>query len=83
MDDRKQTFLSFVALTGVLLTAACGYNQQARFQMSFLPRAPHSGIGESETIPQPTVSSNPYLQQKLPLFAPANRENSHRFRASD
>ena len=31
-----------------------------------------------------TAAEHPtYLQQKLPLFAPANRENSHRFRASD
>jgi hypothetical protein len=31
-----------------------------------------------------TAAEHPtYLQQKLPLFAPANREDTQRFRASD
>ncbi len=39
--------------------------------MSFLPRAPHSGAGETETIPAPVVSSNPYLQLKMPALLSA------------
>src|SRR5262245_47769871 len=66
MDDRTKTFCSFFALATTLTTAGCGFNQQARFQMSFLPRPPHSVIGEAEAVPAPVVSTNPFLQQKMP-----------------
>jgi membrane-bound lytic murein transglycosylase D len=62
MDDRTKTCLSFFALATALTTAGCGFNQQARFQMSFLPRAPHSGA-DTDSTPPPVVASNPYLQQ--------------------
>src|SRR5690242_6592286 len=73
MEDRTKTLFSFFALAAALTTAGCGFNQQARFQMSFLPRAPHSGTDESERIPPPAVSSNPYLQQKLPSLVEGPR----------
>jgi len=63
MDDRKKTLFSFLVLAAVLFTAGCAFNQQARFQMSFLPRAPHGGAGDVDTIPPPVVSINPYLQK--------------------
>jgi peptidoglycan lytic transglycosylase D len=71
MDDRKQTFLSFVALTGVLLTAACGYNEQARFQMSFLPSAPKPAAVAAELTPLPPAQPNLYLHD-VPPFLVAN-----------
>src|SRR5580704_1085620 len=67
MDDRTKTFFSFFVLAAVLTTAGCAYNQQARFQMSFLPRAPHSASGDANTIPPPVVSVNPYLE-KVPAL---------------
>jgi len=67
MDDRTKTFYSFFVLAAALSTAGCAYNQQSRFQMSFLPRAPHSGSGGADTIPPPVVSVNPYLE-KVPAI---------------
>jgi serine protease Do len=39
--------------------------------------------GKEITVTVTAADHPTYLQQKLPLFAPANRENTQRFRASD
>src|SRR5689334_10092880 len=68
MDDRTKTVYSFILLAAGLSTVACGYNQQTRFQMSFLPAAPHAASPDSDTLPPPpAVQPNPYLQQQ-PAF---------------
>src|SRR5689334_6703486 len=68
MDDRTKTFYSFIALAAVVTTAGCGYNQQARYQMSFLPAAPHAAASDAGTLPSPPhVQPNLYIQQ-TPAF---------------
>ncbi len=74
MDDRKKTFLSLFLLAVALLTAACGYNQQARFQTSFLPAAPKAAdLAAAEIAPPPAVEPNIYLHD-VPPFLLANPE---------
>jgi membrane-bound lytic murein transglycosylase D len=69
MDDRTRTFYSFLLLAAILTTGACGYNQQTKFQMSFLPTAPHTAVSESGVLPAaPVVQPNLYLQKSLPLL---------------
>lgn len=59
MDVRYRTHFVFLALATAISSAGCGYNQQARFQMSFLPPAPHSPAIE---LPEPPpVEPNLYL----------------------
>jgi membrane-bound lytic murein transglycosylase D len=68
MDDRTRMFLSALPLGAILLGAGCGYNQQSRFQMSFLPPAPHPAeAAAAEITPPPVVVPNPYLQQAPPI----------------
>src|SRR5437868_6261800 len=66
MDVRTKSFYSVFLFAAVIADAGCAYNQQSRFQMSFLPRAVGSGEHEIATIPPPAVSVNPYLQNKVP-----------------
>ncbi len=68
MDDRKQTFLSFSLLAVALLTAACGYNQQTRFQTSFLPAAPRAAEAPVDIAPPPAIGTNVYLHDVPPVF---------------
>jgi len=77
MDDRIKRLFSFLVLAAAFLAAGCGYNQQARFQMSFLPRAPRSGAGETDSIPPPAVAVNPYIQ-KAPALLLADPLPPHR-----
>jgi membrane-bound lytic murein transglycosylase D len=70
MYDRTKTFYYLILLAAVILTAGCGYNQQSKFQMSFLPPAPHPAADtDAGTLPPaPAVQPNPYLQQQPPAF---------------
>ena len=69
MDDRTKTFYSFLIAGVAVSTAACGFTQQTKFQMSFLPSAPHAVDSDLETLPPPpTVQSNIYLQQTPAFF---------------
>ena len=63
MDDRTKTFSSVFILAVVMTAAGCGYTQQSRFQMSFLPPAPNPRVRWSDLPPPPAVPPNPYLQQ--------------------
>src|SRR6185436_8370078 len=57
-------FLVLVAL----LTTGCGINSTNRFQMSFLPAAPHAaGVAASELPKPPEVQPNIYLRD-MPAF---------------
>ncbi len=82
MDDRTKTYYSFI-LAAVLTSAACGYNQQTRFQMSFLPAAPHPASSERDSLPPaPSVQPNLYLQQP-PAFILASSQLPPRKTAGD
>ena len=70
MDHRIRAVLAFFLLGAVLLSVGCGYTQQSRFQMSFLPPAPRSAAAadDNDIAPAPVVvPTNPYLQQVPPI----------------
>jgi len=67
MDNRTKTFFSFSLLAAALTTAACGYNQQSRFQMFFLPPAPRASAAPVELGDPPVLSTNAYLDD-VPLL---------------
>jgi membrane-bound lytic murein transglycosylase D len=69
-----RTYLSLLPLAGVMFTAACGYNQQSRFQMHFLPPAP-KGAAPVELPEPPPLEANAYLKADVPavvLNSPVN-----------
>ena len=69
MDDRTKTLSSFIILVAAVTSSACGFNQQTRFQMSFLPSAPRAADPVIEDLPSaPPVQPNLYLQQQTPAF---------------
>src|SRR4051794_35587459 len=80
MDDRTKTLSSFLCVVAAVTTSACGFNQQSRFQMSFLPAAPHAADPLVENLPAaPVVEPNLYLQQQSPAFLlAANQPPSRR-----
>jgi membrane-bound lytic murein transglycosylase D len=83
MDNRTKTFYSFILLAAVLTSAACGYNQQTKFQMSFLPAAPHAApLGGDTLPPAPLVQPNLYVQQP-PAFIVASSQLPPRKTAGD
>src|SRR3954447_19104826 len=67
MDDRTKTICSFILLAATVGFSGCGFNQQSRFQMSFLPSAPHATVVEAEALP-PAPPPNPYIQQTPAFF---------------
>ncbi|PWU01804.1 MAG: lytic transglycosylase [Terriglobia bacterium] len=72
MDYRTKTLFSFSALAvAVFGTVSCGYNQQTRFQMSFLPPAPRPAAFSVELAEPPVLQPNIYLQD-LPFLSTAN-----------
>src|SRR5215472_7208207 len=63
MDDRTKVFLQFTAAAALsMAVVGCGYNQQSRFQMSFLPPAPHASAISAELAEPPKVEPNLYLR---------------------
>ena len=67
MDDRTKVFLQFSAVAFAVATAGCGFNQPSRFQMSFLPPAPH-GAAAVELAEPPTIQPNVYLHDVPPIL---------------
>ncbi len=67
MDDRTRSLFSVFVLAAALLSAGCGYTQQSKFQMSFLPPPPaaiSAAAGINDVAPPPAVTpGNPYVQQ--------------------
>src|SRR5437016_13966945 len=69
MDDRTKQIFAFSIFGAALFSSACGFSQPTRFQMSFLPSAPHPLAPDSETLPAaPAVQPNLYLQQAPPFL---------------
>src|SRR5215469_15856840 len=67
MIYRTKAILFFILLTLAILSASCGFNQQSRFQNSFLPSAPYSTPPDLE--PAPVVASQPNVFLKdIPTF---------------
>jgi membrane-bound lytic murein transglycosylase D len=62
MDNRTKTLFSFSILAAVITTASCGFSQQSKFQMSFLPPAPRTAALAVEIADPPALQPNIYLQ---------------------
>jgi membrane-bound lytic murein transglycosylase D len=68
MVFRTKTLFFILLFAAALLTVACGYPQQSRFQMSFLPSAPRSGSDDALVFdPPPEVQPNIYIKGVPPL----------------
>lgn len=72
MNGRMKTLFSFFLVTVALATFGCGYTQQSKFQMSFLPSAPHAPSPVADIVPPPVASPNPFLQQMPALLLTAS-----------
>ncbi len=65
MQVRTSAFCTFSLFTVALVTSGCGYTQQSKFQMSFLPPAPHH-VAELPELPP--VPRNLYLGADIPAI---------------
>src|ERR1035438_9226817 len=74
MQVRTTTLLSFSLLVVAVFTSGCGYTQQSRFQMSFLPPAPHNAAAAVELPEPPPLQHNPYLGADIPAIVLSNTE---------
>jgi membrane-bound lytic murein transglycosylase D len=82
MAFRTKTLFWMVVLVFLLVAGACTYPQQSRFQMSFLPPAPHSGADTPLAFdPPPEVQPNLYLKDVPPLILAGPGATGRRSRA--
>jgi membrane-bound lytic murein transglycosylase D len=68
MEVRTSTLCSFSLLAVAVVTSGCGYTKQSKFQMSFLPPAPHNASATVELAEPPPVSHNLYLGADIPAI---------------
>src|SRR5580700_5071929 len=80
MDDRMKTLSSFFVAAMALTTAGCGYIQQSKFQMSFLPPSPHTASPVVDIVPPPVVHPNPFLKDMPVLLLAEPLPPKHRTR---
>src|ERR1039458_8860122 len=71
MEVRTETLCSFSLLAVAVVTSGCGYTQQSKFQMSFLPPAPRNASAVELPEPPP-VQHNLYLGADIPAIILAN-----------
>ena len=72
MEVRTETLCSFLLFAVAVITSGCGYTQQSRFQMSFLPPAPHGASAVAELPEPPPVQHNVYLGADIPAIILSN-----------
>ena len=77
MEVRTETLCSFLLFAVAVITSGCGYTQQSRFQMSFLPPAPHVSV-DVEIPEPPPVQHNLYLGADIPAIILANPQIQRR-----
>ena len=77
MEVRTETLCSFLLFAVAVITSGCGYTQQSRFQMSFLPPAPHASV-DVEIPEPPPVQHNLYLGADIPAIILANPQIQRR-----
>jgi membrane-bound lytic murein transglycosylase D len=65
MHVRTKTLFSFLLFAALLVGSGCGYTQQSRFQMSFLPPAP-KGVPAVELPEAPATQANVFLGADIP-----------------
>jgi membrane-bound lytic murein transglycosylase D len=66
MHVRTKTLLSYFLLAVAVVTSGCGYTQQSRFQMSFLPPAPRGAMATVDLPEPPSVQANVFLGADIP-----------------
>jgi membrane-bound lytic murein transglycosylase D len=74
MVVRTSTLCNITLLAAAILTSNCGYQQQSRFQMSFLP-APRGAALAIEIPEPPPPQHNAYLGADIPAVIVANALN--------
>ena len=72
MEVRTSTLCTFSLLVVAVVTSGCGYTQQSKYQMSFLPAAPHHASDSVELPEPPPVSRNLYLGADIPAVVFTN-----------
>jgi membrane-bound lytic murein transglycosylase D len=72
MEVRTETLCSFLLFAVTVFTSGCGYTQQSRFQMSFLPPAPRGASAAAELPEPPPVQHNVYLGADIPEIILSN-----------
>ena len=72
MHVRTETFCSFILATAAIVTSGCGYTQQAKFQMSFLPPAPKGSSVTVELPDPPAIRPNLFLGADIPSIVLSN-----------
>ncbi len=72
MEVRTETLCSFFLFAVTVFTSGCGYTQQSKFQMSFLPPAPRSASAAAELPEPPAVQHNVYLGADIPEIILSN-----------
>src|ERR1017187_651076 len=71
MEVRTSALCSFALLAVAIVTSGCGYTQQSKFQMSFLPPAPRGAAAGAE-LPEPPAVHNVYLGADVPAIILSN-----------
>src|SRR5664279_1315266 len=74
MEVRTSTLCSFLLLVVAVVTSGCGYSQQSKFQMSFLPPAPRGASAIAELPEPPPVSHNLFLGADIPAIILSNAQ---------
>ena len=72
MEVRTETLCSFLLFAVTVFTSGCGYTQQSKFQMSFLPPAPRGASAAAELPEPPPVQHNVYLGADIPEIILSN-----------
>jgi len=75
MVVRTSTLCIITLLAAAVLTSSCGFQQQSRFQMSFLPPAPRGAALAIELPDPPPPQHNAYLGADIPAIIVANSLN--------
>jgi membrane-bound lytic murein transglycosylase D len=82
MDNRTKTLFSCFVFTVASATAACSFNQQAKFQTLFLPPATHAAVSADDPEPPPIPAQpNLYLKDVAPNLLSAPPIPERRLRA--
>lgn len=68
MAARTRRCIYFLGASLSLGIVGCGYNQQSRFQMSFLPSAPHPSAMATEIAPPPSLQPSSYFHETPALL---------------
>ena len=80
MADRTKAVFIFAILSTLALLAGCGFTQQSRFQMAFLPPLPQPAASP-EIFAPPVVEPNVYLRDAPAILTPSPETLSLSLRA--